>query len=114
MEASGAGGDSAGGGMSSWLSGCGSRTGAGVGVSVEGTRELSTGVRSPEDESCAHTATETEGARVVGAGVESPVGVVEVVDGVWSDPTRREGPYPSHSRSREESSDGGQHSQSIA
>jgi len=75
-----------------WSSGCGSRTGACVGVSAEGTWELSTGVRSPEDESSAHPATETEGARVVGAGVESPVGVVEVVDGVWSDPTRREGP----------------------
>jgi len=73
--------------MSSWPSGCGSRTGAGVGVSAEGTRELSTGVRSHEDESCSHTVTEMEGARVVGAGVESPVGVMEVVDGVWSDPT---------------------------
>ena len=85
-----------------------------MGVSAEGTWELSTGVRSPEDESCSHTVTKTEGARVVGAGIESPVGVVEVVDGVWSDPTRQEGPYPSHSRSREELSDGGQHSQSIA
>ncbi len=78
-----------------------------MGVSAEGTRES-------EDESSVHPATETEGARVVGASVESPVRVVEVVDGVWSDPTRREGPYPSHSRSREESSDGSQHSQSIA
>jgi hypothetical protein len=100
--------------VSLWPSGCGRRMGAGVGVSAEGTRELSTGMRSREDESCSHTVTKTEGTRVVGAGIESSVGVVEAVDGVWSDPTHREGPYPSHSRSREDSSDGGQHSQSRA
>ena len=94
--------------MSSWPLGCGRRTGAGVGVSAEGTRELSTGVRSPEDESCSHTVTKTEGARVVEAGVMSPV------EGAWSDPTRRVGPYPSHSKATEESSDSGQQSQSIA
>ena len=59
-------------------------------------------------EARAHEANKTEGARVVEAGVMSPV------EGVWSDPTRRVGPYPSHSKAMEESSDSGQQSQSIA
>jgi hypothetical protein len=33
---------------------------------------------------------------------------------IWPDPTHREGPYPSHSKSTVESSDAGQQSQSIA
>ena len=110
-----AGGGSAGGGSSSWSSRGWRKMGAGVCVVAEGLRELSTGVRSLEGEACPHTSVnETEGTRVVGAGVDSPGGVVEAGGGVWSDPTRQEGPYPSHSRSREESSDVGQHSQSIA
>ncbi len=53
-------------------------------------------------------ANETEGARVCETGVGSPVGVV-----VWSVPTRREGPYPSHSSAKSSSLEAGQHSQSI-
>ena len=59
------------------------------------------GARSPE-------ANETEGARVVEVSVMSPG------EGVWSDPTHRVGPYPSHSKATEESSESGQQSQSIA
>ena len=55
------------------------------------------------------TANETEGARMCGTGAGSPVWVV-----IWSDPTRREGPYPSHSSSKSSSAEVGQHSQSIA
>lgn len=53
----------------------------------------------------------TEGARVVEAGAMSPG---DGVWSVWSNPTHRVGPYPSHSKSTEESSDAGQQSQSIA
>ena len=59
------------------------------------------GARSPE-------ANETEGAWVVEASVMSPG------EGVWSDPTHQVGPYPSHLKAMEESSDSGQQSQSIA
>jgi len=51
-----------------------------------------------------HEANETEGARVVEAGVMSSG------EGVWSDPTHRVGPYPSHSKATEQSSDSGQQS----
>jgi len=68
----------------------------------------SSGMQSFGVEARAHEANETEGAWVVEAGVMSPV------EGVWSDPTRRVGPYPSHSKATEESSDSGQQSQSIA
>ena len=50
--------------------------GAGVCGGAEGTQELSTGVRSPEGETCPHKVIETEGTRVVVAGVESPGGVI--------------------------------------
>ena len=66
------------------------------------------GVQSFGVEARAHEVNEMEGARVVEAGVMSPV------EGVWSDPTGRVGPYPSHSKATEESSDSGQQSQSIA
>jgi hypothetical protein len=59
------------------------------------------GARTPETN-------EMEGARVVDAGGMSPG------EGVWSDPTHRVGPYPSHSKATEESSESGQQSQSIA
>ena len=60
------------------------------------------GARTPVE------ANKTEGARVVDAGGMSPG------EGVWSDPTHRVGPYPSHLKATEESSESGQQSQSIA
>ena len=55
-------------------------------------------------------ANETEGARECETGVVSP-GVL----GIWSDPTHRGGPYPSHSSATSPASDeAGQQSQSIA
>ena len=49
------------------------------GGDAEGTPEVLTGVRSPEGETCPHEVIETEGTRVVVAGIESPGEVVEVV-----------------------------------
>ena len=69
---------------------------------------FSTGGKASTDEARAPEANETEGARVVEAGGMSPG------EGVWSDPTHRVGPYPSHSKATEESSESGQQSQSIA
>ena len=71
-------------------------------------REGSSGAQLSGVGAKAHGANETEGARVVEAGVMSPG------EGVWSDPTHRVGPYPSHLKSTEESSDAGQQSQSRA
>ncbi len=68
----------------------------------------SSGMQSSVVGAKAQEANEKEGARVVEAGVVSPG------EGVWSDPTHRVGPYPSHSKSTEVSSDAGQQSQSIA
>ena len=67
----------------------------------------SSGVQSSGVGVRAHEANEMDGARVVEASVMSPG------EGVWSDPTHRVGPYPSHSKATEESSDSGQQSQSI-
>jgi hypothetical protein len=68
----------------------------------------SSGVQSSGVGARAHEANKMEGARVVEAGMMSPG------EGVWSDPMHRVGPYPSHSKATEESSDSGQQSQSIA
>ncbi len=98
------GGGSAGGGTSAWLVG-GSK--GGRAMSCRDVGGLS-GMQSSGVGAKVHEAIETEGARVVEAGVMSPG------EGVWSDPTHRVGPCPSHSKSMEESSDAGQQSQSIA
>jgi hypothetical protein len=104
------GGGSAGGGTSAWSVG-GGKVGRGRSMlcvsgvvlpgGLSGVQSFGVGAR-------AHEANKTEGARVVEAGVMSPV------EGVWSNPTRRVGPYPSHSKATEESFESGQQSQSIA
>ncbi len=102
----GGGGGSAGGGTSAWPVG-GGKGGRAMSC-VSGDVGGSSGVQSSGGGANAHEASETEGARVVEAGVMSPG------EGVWSNPTHRVGPYPSHSKSTEESSNAGQQSQSIA
>ena len=104
------GGGSVGGGTSAWSVG-GGKVGRGrsmLCVSGVVSPGGSSGIQSFGVEARAHEANDTEGARVV------EVGVMSSGEGVWSDPTRRVGPYPSHSKATEESSDSGQQSQSIA
>ncbi len=102
------GGGSAGGGMSAWSVGGGKVGRAMACVSGVVAPGGSSGVQLSVVGAKAHEANETEGVRVVEAGVMSPG------EGVWSDSMHRVGPYPSHSKSTEESSDAGQQSQSIA
>ena len=90
----GGGGGSAGG----WSGAAGAGGGAAEGRSgagISGVVEI--GVR------------EADGGAAVDAGGGAPV-----PSSIWSVPTHRDGPYPSHSSSEPSSSEIGQHSQSMA